>query len=254
MCPPRLNGAIFSSSSARPQSAPTPLGPQSLCDEKARKSQSSAWTSTRWCGAPCAASTTMIAPWPCAQAASRSTGLTVPSEFETRFAATTFTVARRELVEAVEPELAVVVDRQHPEVGARALGDVLPGHEVRVVLELGHEHDVARAEVVETPGVGDEVDRLGRAAGEDHLAGRRGVHERASLLACALVARGRALRQRVDAAVHVRVRGLVELADRVEHLPRLLRAGRGIEVRERLPVDLLLEDRKVGAELLRIER
>ncbi len=43
----------------------------------------------RLCGAAWAASTTTIAPWPCAQAATRSTGFTVPSALETRFIATT---------------------------------------------------------------------------------------------------------------------------------------------------------------------
>ena len=85
MWPPRLNGSIASSSSARPQRAPTPLGPHILCPEKARKSQPSACTSIARCGAACAASTTMIAPCSCAHAASCSTGLIVPSEFETRF-------------------------------------------------------------------------------------------------------------------------------------------------------------------------
>ena len=147
----------------------------------------------------------------------------------------------------------MVVDRQQPEVGAGALGDVLPGNEVRVVLELGHEHDVTRPEVVEAPGVGDEVDRLRRAAGEDHLARGGRIDELARRLACALVRLGRPLREQIDAAVHVRVRGLVEVADRVQHLARLLRAGRRVEIRERLSVDLLLEDREVGAQLLRVE-
>ena len=102
----------------------------------------------------------MIAPRSCAQVASRSSGLTVPSELETRFAATTLHVpVTGRAVEVAEVELALVVERDHPEVGAGALRDVLPGHEVRVVLELGHEDDVARAEVDEPPGVGDEVQR-----------------------------------------------------------------------------------------------
>jgi hypothetical protein len=40
----------------------------------------------------------------------------------------------------------------------------------------------------------------------------------------------------------------------VEDLTRLLRGHRRIEVREWLAVDLLLEDRKVGAQLARVER
>ena len=124
----------------------------------------------------------------------RGMSLIVPSELETKPAATTFTLpprasgrgrraaARRASSSGIEPEL-----------GARALRDVLPRHEVRVVLELGREHDVAGAEVREPPGVGDEVDRLGRVADEDDLARRRRVDERARLLARALERRGRAL-------------------------------------------------------------
>ena len=91
MCPPRLNGSIDSSSSSRPHNAPTLVGPHILCDENAKKSQPSAWTSTALCGAACAPSTTMIAPCSCAQAESFSIGLIVPSAFETRLFATTLT-------------------------------------------------------------------------------------------------------------------------------------------------------------------
>ena len=156
-------------------------------------------------------------------------------------------------VEVAEVELALVVERDHPEVGAGPLRDVLPGDEVRVVLELGHEDDVSGPEVDEPPGVGDEVQPLGRVPREDELLRRRRVDERRELLAGALVTRGRALAELVDAAVHVGVRGLVEGPQRVEDLPRLLSRRGRVEIRERLAVELLLEDRKVGANLSRVE-
>src|SRR4051794_9548044 len=53
--------------------------------------------------------------------------------------------------------------------------------------------------------------------------------------------------------MHVRVRGLVEIAHRIQHLARLLGARRRVEEREWLAVDQLLEDREVGAHLLRVE-
>ena len=137
--------------------------------------------------------------------------------------------------------------------GARALGDVLPRHEVRVVLELGDDHDVAGAEVVEAPGVRDEVDRLGRAPGEDHLALGRRVEQPGDGATRPLEALGRALGEPVDAAMDVRVLVLVERAHPVEDLTRLLRRRRRVEVRDRLAVDELVEDREVGAQTMRVE-
>ena len=95
-----------------------------------------------------------------------------------------------------------------------------------MVLELRDDDQVAGAKVDETPRVRDEVKTLGRSAHEDDLPRRRRVDEGRDLLAGAFVFRGRPLRERVDAAVYVRVRGLVEGAQLVEHLPRLVRADR----------------------------
>ena len=254
MCPPVRNGSIASSSSVRPQSAPMPLGPHILCPEIATKSAPSACTSTVMCGADCAASQTKIAPWSCAHEASFSTGLIVPSEFDTWFVATTLIASLLgDRVERREIELALVGQRDHRELRARASGDVLPRDEVRVVLELGDDDEVAGAEVREAPRIRDEVDRLGRVAHEDDLPHVGCVHERANLLARSLERGGRALREHVDAAVHVRVRRRVEARHLLEHLARLLRARRRVEEGERLAVDQLLEDGEVGAQRARVE-
>ena len=198
----------------------------------------------------------MIAPCSCAQAASCSTGLIVPSEFETSPVATTLIAAlARELVERVELELAGVVDRDVAEARARLARDELPRDEVRVVLELGDHDDVARPEVLETPRVGDEVDRLGGAAGEDHLALGRRVDERRR--PCAVRprsprSRARRAGRRRGGRSRTRARRTSRIA--VEHLPRLLRRGGRVEIRERLAVDELLEEREVRAQRGGVER
>ena len=159
----------------------------------------------------------------------------------------------RDLVEPVEAQLAGVFDPDHAELGAGALRDLLPGDEIRVVLELGDDGDVAGAEVVQSPGIGHEVERLGDVPREDHFLQRGGVDQRPHLLARPFVAGGRALGEVVDAAVHVCVRRLVELAHRVQHLPRFLRARGRVQVGQRLPVDGVLEDRKIPSHGVRIE-
>ena len=62
---------------------------------------------------------------------------------------------------------------------ALALAMEMPGHDVGVMLHHG-EHDlVAGPDMGEAEAGGDEVDRLGRRAGEDDLVGRGGVEEAA---------------------------------------------------------------------------
>ena len=83
----------------------------------------------------------------------------------------------------LEDDLARVVDRRDAEPGARLGDQLLPRHDVGVVLEVG-EHDlVTGSDVLASPALGDEVDALGRAADEDDLARRRSVEEAPDLLA-----------------------------------------------------------------------
>ena len=122
-----------------------------------------------------------------------------------------------------------------------------------MVLQLGDHDDVPGAERRQSVRIRDEVDRLGGIADEDDLARRGRVEERADLLARALQPLGGPLGELIDAAVHVRVRRLVERLHRLEHLAGLLRARRRIEVGEWLAVELLLEDREVGTDALGIQ-
>ncbi len=152
------------------------------------------------------------------------------------------------LVELVERELALLVDLQVAEPGALLLAEDLPGHDVRVVLHVGDEHLVALAHVVATPGVGDQVDRLGRVAGED---GALGVpaHELGDPLTGRLEQLGRLARQLVHAAMDRRVGVALEAVHCLDHLARALRGGGGVEVGDPLPVELAGQHREVGGDV-----
>ena len=156
-------------------------------------------------------------------------------------------------VEPVELQVALVVDVEEAELGARLLGEHLPGHEVRVVLEHRRDDHVAGAAGRAAVGLGDEVDRLRRVAREHDLPRRGRVEEARDGAARRLEGLGALHAERVDAAVDVRVRGGVEAGQRVEHRLRLLRRGGGVEVGERAPVDLAGEDREVGADRVDVE-
>ena len=83
----------------------------------------------------------------------------------------------QEDLEDVQPEEAVVGDRDELEVAVLLLDEELPRDEVRVVLHLGEHDHVAARDVLPAPRVRDEVDRLGRIPGEDDLVRVRRVDE-----------------------------------------------------------------------------
>ncbi len=119
-------------------------------------------------------------------------------------------------------EDAVVGDRDELEVAVLLLGEDLPRDEVRVVLHLREDDRVAAPDVLPAPRVRDEVDRLGRVAGEDDLGALGGVDEPRDLGASVLIGGGRSLPDLVDPAVHVRGVLAVVPVERVDHGARLL--------------------------------
>ena len=94
------------------------------------------------------------------------------------------------------------------------------------------------------PGAGDEVDRLGRVADEDHLAPVGGADVVGDRRPGALVGGGRLGRERVRAAVDVGVVAALVAVDRLDRGQDPLGAGAGVEVGERLAADLALERRE----------
>ena len=153
-----------------------------------------------------------------------------------------------ELLVLVEQDVAVVVDRGDAQPRARLEAELLPRHDVGVVLEPGDDDLVACFHVAAAPGLRDEVDPLGCPADEHDLLGRRRVDELAHLVARRLVGVGRARGQRVRAAMDVGVLVRVEGGEPVDDRLRLLRGRAVVEPDQALAMHLLLQDREVVAD------
>ena len=138
-------------------------------------------------------------------------------------------------------EAAVIAHRDVAKFRAGLLSELLPRNDVRVVLHGRRDDVVAGLQVRPSPGLSDEVDRLAGVPRPDDRLRTRGVDEPLHLRPREFVHVGRLDAQRVDAAVDIGVVLLVEVHKRVDHLARLLRGGRIIEVDERPPVDLPLQ-------------
>src|SRR5262245_55862683 len=114
-----------------------------------------------------------------------------------------------------------------------------------MVLHRGDEDFLPHFDERPAVALGDEVDPLGGATNEDDLSIVRGVEKAGHLGAGTLKDLRGLLAQEVDPAMDIRVLRQVILSDRIEHVLRFLARGRVVEVDERFPVNLLLENGKV---------
>ena len=186
MLPPPCHGGMASSRSPLPNTTPMPVGAKILCPEKTKKSQSSACTSTRMWETACAPSTSTrraVAMRHLDHLPRRRDGAERVRDLRERDEPR----ARAEqLLVLVEHDLAVVVHRRDAQPGALLGAELLPRHDVGVMLEPGDDDLVVLADVAAPPRLRDQVDALGRAADEDDLVAGRGVQKRAHLVSRAL--------------------------------------------------------------------
>ena len=130
---------------------------------------------------------------------------------------------------------------------ARLRAELLPGHDVGVMLEPGDDDLVAlpmfwRPQLCATRLMASVAPRTNTISSEDD-ASKKAAH----LLARGLIGVGRARGEFMRAAMHVRVFVAVEVREPVDDGLRLLRGGGVVEPDQRVAVDLLVEDRKVAA-------
>ena len=156
-------------------------------------------------------------------------------------------------IQGVEIDTGLIGNRYGQHLGADARRDELPGHDIRVVLQPGKQHAIARFQVRRPPAVGNEIDRLRRAARPDHLAAARAVQESGQRIAGALEAPRGAIGERVRPAVHVGVVAAVVIRYGVDNGIRFLRGGGIIEVDQRLSVHRLSENGEIRAHALGVE-
>ena len=77
--------------------------------------------------------------------------------------------AGKQLFVSFEPQLACIGDRHDPQRCTGLGTEDLPGDDVGMMFHPGDDHLIAWSHVLPSEAVGRQIDRLGRAADEDHL-------------------------------------------------------------------------------------
>ena len=139
----------------------------------------------------------------------------------------------------------MIIDRGNLEPGAAFLAQELPGHDVRMVFQVGDENLVAGLDKLSAKASGNQIDAFGGAAHKDDLTHVAGSKEAANLLARSLIVARGLFAEHVDAAMDVGVAEFVVIADSVDHDLGLLRRRGIVEINERFAVHKCLEYRKI---------
>ncbi len=159
-----------------------------------------------------------------------------------------------ELLEFVEVDDALLVDRNDLQHRADLLAQQLPRHDVGVMFEGADQDLIAGLEAGAQEALRDQVHCFGRAANEDDLFRVARIDEATNRLACAFISVGRALAQRVNATMHVGMIVLVVTRDRLDDGLRPLTRRRVVQIHQRFAVHRLMQDGKVAPDGGDVER
>ena len=151
----------------------------------------------------------------------------------------------QEISEALEKEVSLVIDRRHLQHDLFFVAQQLPGHDVRVVLELRKDDLVAGLQHLAAERRSHEVDRLRCSPDEDDLGRAPGIDKVGDLAARRFERLGRSLAQRVDATVHIRVVQFIRVSHRIQDKARLLSARGIVQIDEAPAVHGLRKDGEI---------
>ena len=177
----------------------------------------------------------------------------VPRALETCVTATSLVLRVEEFLKLVEQKFARVVDRDHAQNGALLLAQDLPGHDVGVMFHGRDDDLVASVEGLPAVTMRDEVDGLGDAAREDDLALRRGMQKVLHFHTGIFIGLRRFLTQVVGTPVNVGIFFRVVAMHCINHHLRFLARGGIVQVDQRFPMHLSLQDGEVFTNIPDIE-
>ena len=117
------------------------------------------------------------------------------------------------------------------------------------MLHLGNQDAITRPQHIAGPGRGHEIDRLGRSPGKNDRVRRRRIQETGDPFSGSFVKSGRSRAQFVEAPMDIGVVLTIVAAKLVNDALGSLGRGGVIQVNQRAPMYLLIQDRKILPEL-----
>ena len=143
--------------------------------------------------------------------------------------------------------------RHDAELRALVRRDLLPRHQVGVMLVWRHDYLVALADVLLRPGVRHQVQRLGGVARPDYLLRVFRAYEARYLGASAFIELGRFLAERMNPAMDIGIGTFIVVNQSLNDLARLLGSGGVVQIDQGFAIDLPGQDREIFPDFPRVE-
>ena len=151
------------------------------------------------------------------------------------------------LTQIVEIELSALGDAHVTQHATRALSELLPGHEIAVVLHHAEQHLITDLKVGVSPGACHQIDGLGGIAGKHHFIRAGCPHKSGGRSTGSLESLGGAGTELMRPPVHIGVVTAVVAAQSVKHRPGLLAGSRVIEIDQGTTLSVqLIQNRKIS--------
>ena len=134
-----------------------------------------------------------------------------------------FRTPTEQSVQRLDVQLKVVPYAEPANDRPGSLGELLPWHDIRVMLHLRKEYLIARPQIRIAPTAGYQVDRSGRARSENHLLRRVGLDPTGEHFSRLLHGLGGLGGQLMTAAMHVGIMRAIHAIHGIEDRRRALR-------------------------------
>src|ERR1700760_2293627 len=161
---------------------------------------------------------------------------------------------RQQLFKLVEQKLALVVDRSYAQLCAFFFTQQLPGNNVGMVLQSRDQNFITTTDVLTAIRLRHQVDGFRGAANKDDLFAVSRIQELARRFPNIFIMLRGPFRKRVNAAVNIGIVVAIITFQRFHYRQRLLRGGGVVKINQRLAVYLLVQNRKVFADLVHVKR
>ena len=148
---------------------------------------------------------------------------------------------------------AIFIHRKGANNSTGAFGDHLPRHDIGVMFGNADQNFVTRLQSRQSPAMRNHIQGHCRARSQHNLVSRGRADKSGNFLAHSFIGIGRRFRQKMQAAMHIRIGVSIGRHQSIHHLLRFLRRCCRVQIYQWLAMNLARQDRKIGTDCITVK-